>query len=128
MGNYGNNTAAANREIMGKNDNNIVRFTKLYFLALVIMTIAEFIGPANFNVGPGKVILLPVSYTHLDVYKRQQPHRGGTPFVINPKTILGVNRRGPLRIQRLFQREPRDPVIRRIGVGAAAVPIGQENT
>ena len=65
MENYGNNTAAANRELMGKNDNNIVRFTKLYFLALVIMTIAEFIGPANFNVGPGKVILLPMIWALL---------------------------------------------------------------
>ena len=32
----------------------------------------------NFTVGDGEIAILPVSYTHLDVYKRQPPaHPGG---------------------------------------------------
>ncbi len=41
-------------------DNDVFRFSKLYFFALIIMAIAEAIGSASFSVGPGKVVLLPM--------------------------------------------------------------------
>ena len=40
-------------------------YLKLYALALVIIVIAALIGPVSFNVGPGKVVLLPMVWAIL---------------------------------------------------------------
>jgi len=40
-------------------------FAKLYFFAALIMSLAELIGSATFNVGPGKVVLLPMIWALL---------------------------------------------------------------
>lgn len=42
-----------------------LRFAKLYFFAALIMSLAELIGSATFNVGPGKVVLLPMIWALL---------------------------------------------------------------
>lgn len=41
------------------------QFAKLYFFAALIMSLAELIGSATFNVGPGKVVLLPMIWALL---------------------------------------------------------------
>jgi len=40
-------------------------YAKLYLYALVIIVIAGFVGPVSFNVGPGKVVLLPMVWAIL---------------------------------------------------------------
>lgn len=45
--------------------NNGFRFAKVYFFAIVIMVIAELIGSFTFNIGPGKVVLLPMIWALL---------------------------------------------------------------
>lgn len=42
-----------------------LHFAKLYFFAALIMSLAELIGSATFNVGPGKVVLLPMIWALL---------------------------------------------------------------
>ncbi len=41
------------------------RMVRLFVLAVAIMAIAEWIGSVNFNVGPGKVVLLPMIWALL---------------------------------------------------------------
>ncbi|MEI7613260.1 MAG: DUF3100 domain-containing protein [Betaproteobacteria bacterium] len=62
MDNSSNSTVTKTLTI-GENDT--FRFAKLYFFALVIMVIAELIGSVAFNVGPGKVVLLPMIWALL---------------------------------------------------------------
>ncbi len=40
-------------------------YAKLYFFAALILLVAEFIGSVTFNVGPGKVVLLPMIWALL---------------------------------------------------------------
>ncbi|MBC7490767.1 MAG: DUF3100 domain-containing protein [Glaciimonas sp.] len=47
------------------NSNEGFRFAKLYFFALIIVIIAELIGPFSFNIGPGKIVLLPMIWALL---------------------------------------------------------------
>ena len=61
MDSYGNTTAAGAMT----DQSDMLRFAKLYLLALVIMSIAEAIGSATLNVGPGKVVLLPMIWALL---------------------------------------------------------------
>lgn len=42
-----------------------LHFAKLYLFAALIMSLAELIGSATFNVGPGKVVLLPMIWALL---------------------------------------------------------------
>ena len=62
MGNYSNNAATAT--VMSGGDGHL-RFVKLALFALAILVIAEFIGSVTFNVGPGKVVLLPMIWALL---------------------------------------------------------------
>ena len=62
MGNYSNNATTATIMTGGSGG---FRFAKLSLLALAILVIAEFIGSVTFNVGPGKVVLLPMIWTLL---------------------------------------------------------------
>ncbi|MFI5447943.1 DUF3100 domain-containing protein [Polaromonas sp. UC242_47] len=41
------------------------RYAKLYFFAAILLLIAELIGSVSFNVGPGKVVLLPMIWALL---------------------------------------------------------------
>ncbi len=45
--------------------NDGFRFAKVYFFAIVIMVAAESIGSFTFNIGPGKVVLLPMIWALL---------------------------------------------------------------
>ena len=40
-------------------------FLKLYFLTAIVMLLADWIGSVTFNVGPGKVVLLPMVWAIL---------------------------------------------------------------
>lgn len=62
MNTNGNNAAMATAAMPASAG---MRSAKLYFIALVIMAIAEWIGAATFNVGPGKVVLLPMIWALL---------------------------------------------------------------
>jgi hypothetical protein len=62
MSNFGK-SSAGNTQSLGENDS--FRFAKLFLFALAIMVIAEFIGALSFNVGPGKVVLLPMIWALL---------------------------------------------------------------
>jgi hypothetical protein len=62
MGNYSNNAATAT--VMSGGDGHL-RFVKLALFALAILVVAEFIGALTFNVGPGKVVLLPMIWALL---------------------------------------------------------------
>jgi hypothetical protein len=62
MGNYSNNAATATA--MSGGDSHL-RFVKLALFALAILVVAEFIGSLTFNVGPGKVVLLPMIWALL---------------------------------------------------------------
>lgn len=57
MSDYNYNTMHGNKT-MDSTDG--LPFVKLYFFAAVIMIIAELIGSVAFNIGPGKVVLLPM--------------------------------------------------------------------
>ncbi|PUA17333.1 DUF3100 domain-containing protein [Glaciimonas sp. PCH181] len=45
--------------------NDGFRFAKLYIFAAIIITIAELIGSFTFNIGPGKIVLLPMIWALL---------------------------------------------------------------
>jgi len=45
--------------------NSLPRFVKLYVCAAIILVIAELIGSFTFNIGPGKVVLLPMIWALL---------------------------------------------------------------
>ncbi|MEI7428941.1 MAG: DUF3100 domain-containing protein [Betaproteobacteria bacterium] len=62
MSNFSNSTATAT---VAPGGNDSFRFAKLSIFALVILVIAEFIGSVTFNVGPGKVVLLPMIWALL---------------------------------------------------------------
>ena len=55
----------ATATVGGMPRNDGMRAVKLYGIALVIMVAAELIGSATFNVGPGKVVLLPMIWALL---------------------------------------------------------------
>ena len=57
------NHSVATAMATNKNDGN--HYAKVYFFALGIMVAAEFIGSVTFNVGPGKVVLLPMIWALL---------------------------------------------------------------
>jgi hypothetical protein len=61
MVNHGNGAGST----MAMDDNGLLRFSKMYFFALLIIVIAELIGSVAFNVGPGKVVLLPMIWALL---------------------------------------------------------------
>jgi len=61
--NNSSGSAVASTVLVG--DSEATRFAKLSFFALVIMVIAELIGSVTFNVGPGKVVLLPMIWALL---------------------------------------------------------------
>ena len=60
-----NTSSATANNRLTTGDNETWRFTRLYLFAATIMIIAEFIGSASFNVGPGKVVLLPMVWALL---------------------------------------------------------------
>ncbi len=62
MGNFSGSAATS---VITTSDSNVFRFSKLYFFALLIMIVAEFIGSASFSIGPGKVVLLPMIWALL---------------------------------------------------------------
>lgn len=62
MGNYGNGGAGNGAAL---SEGEALRYMKLYFFTLVIIVIAEMIGSVAINVGPGKVVLLPMIWALL---------------------------------------------------------------
>ena len=62
MDNFASNAATSP---ISTSDSDVFRSAKLYFFALVVMVVAEFIGSVAFNVGPGKVVLLPMIWALL---------------------------------------------------------------
>ncbi len=62
MGNFSGSAATS---VITTSDSELFRFSKLYFFALLIMIVAEFIGSASFSIGPGKVVLLPMIWALL---------------------------------------------------------------
>jgi hypothetical protein len=62
MKNYKNDTAGSHGSTSVIDG---LRFAKLYFFAALILILAELIGSFTFNVGPGKVVLLPMIWALL---------------------------------------------------------------
>ena len=49
------------------------RYASFFLCVTLCCLAAELIGPVKLSLGKFNVTFLPVSYTHLDVYKRQVP-------------------------------------------------------
>ena len=74
--------------LFGKGDFKAVKdVNKLYLLGgilgvIIIFTVMKSIGSMGATLGIGIILIAPVSYTHLDVYKRQEYR-----FIYNSKGI-----------------------------------------